>query len=621
MHRKTFFLFLLIALLALPACGSRRRRDAAAPTASTSTSPPSTIERTLPGATDTPAPTVSPTQLPITETTLPPPTETLVPSPTAATIARLRPITFNDYVPEQKNTVETVCVVVNFSGKPERVFDLRQYWSKIFGQDDPIRQLNAYYRENYYGQLELQPVITPQMGDRGYIEVELPGVPQDYTFGWLIGLESEEMEQVDIDAVQQLLLDVMARVVDKHPGVDYQDKFMFIVLNALGAEYGRGAAGALPTGGVNPTYDMFIGDVGEGELSRYADPKYFRTVGDKVIGVIAAEEYTFDDYFRDREAHFMDDQFVLGIALFSRDAPLSCASHDILHGLRRRSAYADPPEGRCRAVNCLYNLPMQSLWLVGTAEHGRCDRSINCTPYIGWWDPIGDHLHPNVPRDFFDGHPHGTSAFTKLRMGFIPDRCLAVADQDDVTIQLAPLSEPQLPAPGSEAEAIAVKVPLAPGQPTLEHIYLLLEYRRRVGSESGEEHPDNFSVEPDSLFGDKRFDPGYDAADPAASQYINPPMVFVPDEGVLVYLVNEGMPELPGLPYTEWYNFVLAVLNPEGNEKRDNLNNVALDAGESTEVDFQSLYEDRGVPVRFRIAVEDRTNDYATVHITREYLR
>jgi len=621
MRRKVLVLFLLTLLLTLPACGSRRRRDTAAPPAPTSTSSPPAVGPTLPSATDTAVPIAVPTQPPVTATAQPPATPTLAPSPTTVPLARRRPITFNDYASEQTNTVETVCVVVNFSGKPERVFDLRQYWSKIFGQDDPIRQLNAYYRENYYGQLELQPVVTPQMGERGYIEVELPGVPQDYTFGWLIGLESEEMEEVDIDAVQRLLLDVMARVVEKHPEVNLQDKFMFIVLNAFGAEYGRGAAGALPTGGVEPTYDMFVGDVGQGELSSYADPQYFRTAGDKVIGMIAAEGYTFDDYFRDREAQFMDDQFVLGIALFSRDAPLSCASHDILHGLRRLSAYADPPEGRCRAVNCLYNLPMQSLWLVGTPDHGRCDRSINCTPYVGWWDPIGDHLHPNVPRGFFDGHPHGTSAFTKLRMGFIPDRCLAVADEDDVTIQLAPLSAPQLPAPGSEAEAIAIQVPLAPGQPTLEHIYLLLEYRRRVGSEAGEEHPDNFRVDPDSLFGDKRFDPGYDTADPAASQYINPPMVFVPDEGVLVYLVNEGMPELPGLPYSEWYNFVLALLNPEGNEKRDNLNNVALDAGERIEVDFQSLYKDRGVPVKLHIAIEDRTNDFATVHITREYLR
>jgi hypothetical protein len=511
--------------------------------------------------------------------------------------------------------------VVNFAGRPDRVFDLRAYWPRIFGQEDPIRQLNAYYRENYYGQLELQPVMTPQMGEKGYIEVELPGMPQDYTFGWLIGLESEELEEVDIDAVQRLLLDIMARAVVKHPEVNFQDKFVFIVLDAVGAEYGRGAAGALPTGGTKPTYDMFVGELGKGDSDAYSDARYFRTAGDKVIGTIAAEGYTFDDYFSDREAHFMEDQFILGIGLFSIDAPLSCASHDILHGLRRRSAYADPPEGRGRAVNCLYNLPMQSLWLIGTEEHGHCDRSINCTPYVGWWDPIGDHLHPNVPRDFFDGHPQGTSAFTKLRMGFIPERCLAVANQDNITIKLAPLSEPQLPAPGSEAEAIAIKVPLVPGQPTVEHIYLLLEYRRRVGSESGQEHPDNFRIDPDLLLGDKQYDPGYNAANPAASQYINPPTVFVPDQGVLVYLVNEGIPELPGLPYSEWYNFVLAVLNPDGNEKRDNLNEAAMDAGESMEVDFQTLYGDRGVPVRIHVAIEDRTNDYATVHITREYVR
>ncbi len=537
-------------------------------------------------------------------------------------VASGREITFNDYVPEQLNIVETVVVLANFGGRPESVFDLREHWDKIFGQEDPIRQLNAYYRENFYGQLELRPTSSPQMGDKGYIEVELPGLPQDYTFGWLIGMETEDIPDVDPDAVQRLILEIMAKVVQKHPEVNYQDKFMFVVLNAVGAEYGRGAAGFLPTGGVEPIYDLFIGSMTGEDLPKFADEKYFRTVNDtKVVGVIDKSGYTFEDYFQDREKYLHEDQFILGMAVFGTDAPLSCASHDILHGLRRKSAYADPPEGRVRAVNCLYNLPLQSQWLVGTEEHGRFDRSINCTPYIGWWDPMGDHLHPNIPREFFSGHPHGMCAFTKLRMGFIPDRCLALADKDDVTIKLAPLSNPYLPPVGSEAEAMAIKVPLVPNNENLAHIYLLLEYRRRVGSGPGDFHPDNFTIAPDSLYGDETFDPGYNPANPAESRYINPPAVFVSDEGVLVYLVNEKMLELPGLPYTEWYNFVLALLNPEGNDKRDDLTKVALDAGETMEVDFRYLYPDRGVPIKITVTVTNRTEDYAQVHITREHLQ
>ena len=534
-------------------------------------------------------------------------------APVVATDVPLsRVITFNDYLPEHLNVVETVVVVVNFSGRPEQVFDLRPHWDKIFGVDDPIRQLNAYYHEVFYGQLEMQPVSTPEMGDKGYVEIELPGMPQDYTFGWLIGLESEDLDSVDPAAAQRLLLEIVSRVVEKHPEIDYQDKFMFVVLNATGNEYGRGAAGFMPTGGVEPIYDVFIGDVAQDEIGAYADEAYFRIVEDsRVVGVIDKSGYPFERYFADREAHVEVDRFLLGMALFSRDAPLSCASHDIVHGLRRKSAYAVPPEGRDRALCCLYNLPLQSQWLIGTPEHGPCDRSINCTPYIGWWDPMGDHLHPIMPREFFCGHPHGMSAFSRMQMGFVPDRCLAAADADDVTLNLSPLSAPILPAAGSDAEAVAIKVPLMPGVEQLAHIYLLLEYRRRVG-ESGQ-HADNFSIAPGDVFGDPAYDPGH-----ASGRYINPPIQFVTDEGVLVYLVNEGMPEMPGLLYTEWYNYVVALLNPAGNDQRDDLTQAALDAGESIVVDFRTLYPDRGVPVVITVEVTERTDAFAQVRITRE---
>jgi len=544
-----------------------------------------------------------------------PPPATATDTPAPATGRRI--ITHNDYVSEQRNTVDTVVVLVNFEGRPERVFDLRAHWDKIFGQEDPIGQLNAYYRENFYGQLELRPFSTPEMGEEGYVTVELPGVPQDYCFGWLVGMETDEIAAVDPDAAQRLILEVMARVVQKHSAIDYQDKFLLVVLNATGTEYGRGAAGVVPTGGVEPLYDLFIGDVSADEAALFSDEEHFRVVGDKIVGTINKSGYTFADYFRDREEHA--DQFILGMGLFSTDAPVSCASHDILHGLRRKSAYADPPEGRERAVNCLYNLQLQSQWLVGTPEHSRCDRSINCSPYIGWWDPMGDHLHPVMPRDFFSSHPHGMSAFTKLRMGFIPDRCLAVVEEDDITLDLAPLGSPQLPAPGSEAEVMVARVPLVPGHEPLAHIYLLLEYRARVGA-AEERHPDHFSIDPDYVFGDKRYDPGYNAANPSQSRYINPPTTFVSKEGVLVYLVNEKMPEIPGLPYTGWQNFVLALLNPAGNDRREDLTQAALDAGETMTVDFRAIYPDRGIPLVITMTVTDRSPERARVRVQRQRL-
>jgi hypothetical protein len=107
---------------------------------------------------------------------------------------------------------------------------------------------------------------------------------------------------------------------------------------------------------VEPLYELFIGDVTAEEQSMYSDEAHFRVVeGARLVGAIDKSGYTFDDYFRDRQEHHHEDQFILGMALFGADAPLSCASHDILHGLLRKSAYADPPEGRARALNCLYS--------------------------------------------------------------------------------------------------------------------------------------------------------------------------------------------------------------------------------------------------------------------------
>jgi hypothetical protein len=211
------------------------------------------------------------------------------------------------------------------------------------------------------------------------------------------------------------------------------------------------------------------------------------------------------------------------------------------------------------------------------------------------------------------------SAFTRLRTGCIPQRCLAVVEQDDAAVRLAALSRSALPAPGAAAEALAVRVPLIPGNPKLDGIYLLLEYRSRAGDVP---HPDNFSIQPDFAAGDQTQDPGYNGSDPAASRYINPPTTFVSKEGVLVYLVNEKMPELPVLEYTpeEWYTFVLVLLNPAGNARRDDLTQAALAAGESLEVDFRTLYAHAGVPIKITVSVAALTGDEAEVHVRRERL-
>jgi len=620
MRKRILVLWMVSALILASACGGgqRRRQEAEPLPTAVPTARSAVATRVAARPTSTPVPRVV-TSTPARPTnTRPPPVPTATPLPTAP---KHRAITFNDYVSEQTNYVDVLCVLVNFEGKPGRVFDLRKYWDRIFGLEDPIGQLNAYYHEDFYGQLELRPYTTPQMGEKGYVEVTLPGVPQDWSFGWLVNYESPDVDSLDPEMVQKLTLEIVTRVVQKYADIKFQDKFLLVVLNAIGAEYGRGAAGVIPADGADNATDLFIGNVAAADRDKFADEAFFRvTDNSKLVGLVAPKGYTFADYFRDREKESATDQFILGLAMFGTDGPLSCATHDILHGLRRKSAYADPPEGRSRAVHCLYNLVQQSKWLVGTQEHGRMDRGITASPYIGWWDPMADHLHP-AKREFFNSYPTGSCGFTKMRMGMVPDRCLTVAEVDDVTVKLSPLGNPTLPAKGSVAESLLVKVPLLPLNPAAEHLYLLLEYRRRVGSEKGETHPDNFTISPDYIFGDKQFDPGYNAANPAASVYINPPTVFVPDEGVLVYLVNDKFPEVPAAPYTEWYNFNLALLNPAGNNLRDDLNKAALDGGETMAIDFRTMVPDKVIPVKITVSVMERTNDYATVHIVREYLR
>jgi hypothetical protein len=527
---------------------------------------------------------------------------------------RARIITPNDFIPEQVNYVDTLVVLVNFSDRRDQVYDLGQYWERIFGTDDPIRQLNAYYDRIFYSQLQMRPV---EIGPKRYIEIELAGAPMDYSFGWLVGMETEDIAQFDADKAEKLTLEVMTKVVEQHPELDYQDKYIILVLNAFGYEYGRGAAGVLPSAGIDPVYDLFIGELAAADQGKYADPTYFRIVGDRLLGLISKSGYTFDDYFRDRGEAAANDQFLRGVAAFGKDGPLSCATHDILHGLRRRSAYANPPEGRARAVNCLYNLILQSTWMVGSDEHGKFDRSVNVSPHIGWWDPMADHLHPAVDRTFFASHPHGMSAFTRLRMGLIPERCLASPQEDEVTLKLASLSRPTLPGPAETVQTLAVKIPLLPGNPAASHIYLLLEYRSRYGDAV---HPDNFTITPDFIFGDPQYDPGCPPAKPTECHYINPPTQFVSKEGVLVYLVNEKMPEISTPEYTpaDWYKFVLVLLNPAGNEQRADLTQAPLAAGERIVVDGANLYPEASAPVKITISVSELTGEYAQVQFTRE---
>jgi hypothetical protein len=212
-----------------------------------------------------------------------------------------REITANDFLPEQINVIDTLVILVNFSNSSDH-FTLEKYWDRIFGVENPYTQLNAYYHENFYNQLELRPVQSPEFGSKGYIEIEFEGSPADYQIGWLIGMETEEIAEADPEVLRKVMLDVIAKSVQKHPKINFQNKFIIIVFNARGSEYGRGAIGALPLGGAAPIYDLFIGDIAREDREKYVDTAYFRVVDDrKVVGIIRKTGYTFNDYFQERE--------------------------------------------------------------------------------------------------------------------------------------------------------------------------------------------------------------------------------------------------------------------------------------------------------------------------------
>ncbi len=543
-----------------------------------------------------------------------------------------RAITANDFTidTDEPNYTDTLVVVVNFSWGDGSLFLLSdERWNRIFGLTDPLTQLNSFFHANYYGQIELKPVELPPelrwIGDKyPHVEIELQDTyalgfaiyPPDYQPG------PDDELPVNPDEERRFVLDIMAKVVERYPTLDFQDKLILAVINADGEQYGRGAMCAVPTGDF---FDLFVGDIrSEEDLQRYSsDSSCFRTIDDrKVVAVITkGEGYTFDDYFQDRGNLGIGDQFIRGMVMFEKTAQLSCASHDITHAIRRKSAYADPPEGRNKAVNCLYNLPLQTEWFKNS-----CDRSVNCSPYVGWWDSMADHLHSRDEisgrsRDFFESPPQGTCAYTKIKLGMIPERCVCIVTGNNETRKLVPLSNPTLPPRDSDDQYVVLKIPVDPSTSDAywQKVYLLLEYRRRIGQPNTS--PENFTIQPDQVYGDKRTDPGYNQRSP---QYQNPPTAFVPSQGVLVYLVNENLTDNPSQEYipAEWHNFRLILLNPNDIDDRDNLNSAALGSGSSVTIDFHDFYDTPTTPIAITVEVTgDFTEERAEIQITRTYSR
>ena len=108
MRKNILVLWVVLALILTSACGGgQRRRETGQTPAPVPVQPTTVILR----PTGTPVPRAA-TGVPARPTNTRPP-----PVPTAP---RHRAITFNDYVSEQTNYVDVLCIVVNFESKPER---------------------------------------------------------------------------------------------------------------------------------------------------------------------------------------------------------------------------------------------------------------------------------------------------------------------------------------------------------------------------------------------------------------------------------------------------------------------------------------------------------------------
>ncbi len=395
--------------------------------------------------------------------------------------------------------VQTVTIFVNF--QTPREIDEELYIPGIFGAENSI---SSYLKEISYERLWLESTRT------FHVTVDSPVT--HYSWGYL-------PSEFETGKAKELSLHVIDTVMALNHTFDFQNQLVIFVLNVTTEDMkGRGAMGLVP--GVSPlpkrilpeNQELFVGPFMQGD-TEVLKACFIDTTFPFISN-------TADDYRDQRWTQFQngDDRFIRGLAIFCNDAVLSCAVHDVIHAIKRVSAVhptAENPERRTRAVPCLYSLGLQSEWL-----RRACDPAIYCTPYIGWWDNTGDHLHPDVAfRDgFMDGKPYGVSAFTKMKLGVLPaPEVQAVATTtSDTTFDLVPLSKPDC----ASDKLRGAKIMLSQDE------YLLVEFRRQTGWNA-----DNLITQIPTLLGH--------VGEPNPFS-VNPPVALVSDKGLLIYHVNEA---------------------------------------------------------------------------------
>lgn len=452
-------------------------------------------------------------------------------------------ITQNDIIPGKLNQIPTFLIFVDFTYDKDTVkpppplsdAEIKAMKDQIFDDDNAKTKMNGYFKEISYGWLKLVRT-KPE-----HVHVTLNGDPIQYSWGYIPGDTNPRLTQrFVIDTVWLALADPALSEFS------FQDKFLLILPNLTEAQHiGRGAMCLVP-GVVDFPYsnppDMQEFLVGPAVVIRppvrippVRKPFFISQSTD-----LDLNQYTWSDYIALREQAFNkgDDQFVRGVCIFFRDAALSCAVHDVLHGLKR-IAKGIPPDSRGRAIVCLYNLYIQGDWMGGI-------EGAFPSPYIGWWDNTGDHLHPNTPREFFYGPPYGVSAFTKLKLGVIDEaKRVAIAEKTG-DYRLGTLSLKTLDGIPDKT-MLAVKVPLTYAQGDKLKAnpveYLLVEYRYSDANSI-------FIVPPgvDNLSDVYQYDLAGSSSTGPCPTCFNPPNNLVPGRGLLIYHVNEEMSQFPLAP-------------------------------------------------------------------------
>jgi hypothetical protein len=201
----------------------------------------------------------------------------------------------------------------------------------------------------------------------------------------------------------------------------------------------------------------------QNDFSRYSFTVLFLGARVKEYGMVGLCGYPgFLGYQRFKSASGLrwEKDFVLktksgqivrgGVAIFTYQAHIGTLFHDIAH------VWGGVRDGK-RILPCLYDNQLQAKYPEG-AEFAKA------LIHMGYWDPLSCHAYKYfVP-------PPGISSWTKLRLGWIAQNKIRLADPKQVSeIVLGPLED-------GSSETLVIKIPLT------ETTFYLIENRQPIGA-------------------------------------------------------------------------------------------------------------------------------------------